>query len=142
MTIQKKTLIASAITIWCILALQGAASVWSLYWVFPWFDMLMHFLGGMWLALTIFALMSKHLAYLAKHPIFMLVALLGGTLFFGFLWEVMEFFIDLILGTDYFQPNLPDTLSDLTFDLLGGLVSFIITRIFVYHHTHDIISEK
>lgn len=141
MTIQKKAVTMSVIIIWCILLLQGAASLWSLYWVLPWFDMLMHFLGGAWLALTFFALISKKIEFVVTHTFLMFVVMIGGTLFFGFLWEVMEFFIDLVLGTNFFQPDLPDTMSDLTFDLLGGLVAFGIVRFILHRNHYDRISQ-
>lgn len=125
MTIQKKALLGGVIAIWIMLVLQIAASVWSLYWILPWFDILMHFLGGVWLGLTIFALLTRSIPYLLTHKALMVIVLVSGTLFIGFAWEIMEFFLDLVLGTNMFQPDLPDTLIDLAMDMAGSAVSAI-----------------
>lgn len=130
MKTQKRALFAAMIVIWIILGLQLAASQWSLYWVLPWFDILMHFLGGLWLGLMIFALLSKPIPYLLEHAGLLVIVVVSGTLFFGFLWEIMEFVLDVMLGTNMFQPNLPDTLSDLGFDMIGSVVAAL--GIFVY----------
>lgn len=123
MTMDRKVLVAAVVVIWTIMMLQIAASIWYLYWVLPWYDVLMHFLGGLWLGLMVFALAHRSVPHLLQHRVVMVLAIISGALLVGFLWELMEFFIDILLGTNTFQPNLPDTMADLGFDILGSLVA-------------------
>jgi hypothetical protein len=123
MTMDRKVLVAAVVVIWTIMMLQIAASIWYLYWVLPWYDILMHFLGGLWLGLMVFALAHRFSPDLLRHPVVMILVLVSGTLLIGFMWELLEFFIDILLGTNTFQPDLPDTMADLGFDILGSLVA-------------------
>lgn len=120
---QRRILIAAVVLIWVILMLQIAAQIWYLYWVLDWYDNVMHFLGGVWLGLLIYALFSRRYAELFRYKVLMILFVVSGTLLIGFLWEGMEFFLDLILGTNTFQPDLPDTMSDLALDMLGSIVA-------------------
>ena len=82
------------------------------YYSLPWFDMLMHFLGGLWLGLAFVWLYPAGTSYLK---------IIAGVLLVGIFWEIFELIVN-----NYF-PNEPldwgDTLSDLSFDMLGGGVA-------------------
>lgn len=109
-----------------VLAGHGLGSIFSLYQAVPWFDMLMHALGGAWLA-SVFAVRGPlrfpsffrelSLRRSMLHIIFLV--LIAGTLWeiyeYGFaLWAIAQFG-DL----GFFQP-LIDTLSDLLLDVVGA----------------------
>lgn len=96
------------------------------YWRMRWFDMPMHFLGGMWLAgmLLWFRFFS--------HPALEAPTRFSRILFWGLLgsgvlglgWEVYESSVSLVtIGR---INAIPDTLSDLCFDMAGGFLGSVI----------------
>lgn len=90
---------------------------------YPWFDITMHFLGGLGVYLVIQPYFSKHLTRLPawQHGLF----LIGMTILVGVLWEFAEFFGTQVLrlrgSAVQLSGDLPDTLTDLVLDLLGGI---------------------
>jgi hypothetical protein len=92
-----------------------------LYWTVIWFDMLVHFLGGLFIALFFFSMLSllkSQLRYGEK-------VILGivFTLLVGLVWEYHE----LIIGvTDLADAAYwPDTGMDIVMDTLGSLVGVL-----------------
>lgn len=86
------------------------------FWYFslPWFDMPMHFLGGLWVALAaIYAFRPKRPWW----PAFLAVLVVGV------LWEVFEFSLDTFITLKVW--DRADTLSDLFFDFLGASVGAV-----------------
>lgn len=77
------------------------------------FDMPMHFLGGLWLGLAL--LWFFKIKDISLKSIFYLIL---GVLLIGVLWEVFEVIIDEIITGNLF--NTSDTISDIFFDLAGG----------------------
>jgi hypothetical protein len=78
------------------------------------FDMLMHFLGGIWLGFAciyIFPLKDNSLKPILK--IFFIVLLIGAG------WEAFEILVNKYTVQDSF--NFFDTISDILFDISGGL---------------------
>lgn len=98
----------------------------KLYWysAMPWFDMLMHFLGGLWLGLAWVWFLSSQSLRLSPEPKALaltaksILQIILLVLLVGILWEVFEFFVDETIAKNGF--DLADTLSDLLFDSLGG----------------------
>ncbi|MEX2029154.1 MAG: hypothetical protein WD963_01585 [Candidatus Paceibacterota bacterium] len=86
------------------------------YWYYSiaWFDMFMHFLGGVWLGLFFFYVFSRN-----KQIVPSFFKIIFFVLMVGILWEVFQFFTKNYIGRDPF--DIIDTLSDVFFDLLGGL---------------------
>lgn len=86
------------------------------YWYYSiaWFDMFMHFLGGVWLGLFFFYVFSRN-----KQIVPFALKIIFFILMVGILWEVFQFFTKNYIGGDPFDSM--DTLSDIFFDLLGGL---------------------
>jgi len=99
--------------VFLILFLNGAALKLHWYSAISWFDMPMHFLGGFWVALFFIFLLSKE-DFSWKFTF----KVLGGVFLIGALWEIFEVSVNLITVRENF--DLPDTFSDLFFDLLGG----------------------
>lgn len=97
------------------------ANIFSLYWRIPWFDMPMHFLGGLWIGLTSLWLCSS--CDSAKSLKIFTVSFLA-VIIVGVLWEVFEFSIDTFLVVSS-QNNTLDTISDMMFDILGGVMAAV-----------------
>lgn len=101
-----------------IFLLNYAATKFYWFYAIPWFDMLMHFLGGLWLGLVYLWIFSS----VEPSPKLILKMFLA-VLLVGVLWEVFELFVHQYLVGDPF--DLLDTFSDLFFDLLGAGVALV-----------------
>jgi len=112
------------------------ATIYHLYWLFPWFDIPMHFLGGFLLAIIFFyfwrfAHISIGTGVSSVPNVFgALVLTLGFVALIGVFWEFYEFLRDFYLLTggkiSVFQNSFADTVKDLFFDLVGGTTAFAI----------------
>ncbi|QQR49894.1 hypothetical protein IPF86_02260 [Candidatus Nomurabacteria bacterium] len=103
------------------------ASVFYWYISMWWFDMPMHFLGGVWLALFGYWLLlvifeRKHLAISDIRSI-PTIRLMLFVLILGISWEFFEFVVSHTTGA--MLGNTVDSLSDICFDLAGGLVGLL-----------------
>lgn len=108
--------ITSLILFICVLDLMAMKFYW--YTSMWWFDMPMHFLGGLWVGLAlIWFLKPKELNF----PIVFRIIL--GVFLVGLAWEIFEIIVNQLAAQDPF--NTLDTLSDLCFDLAGAFFSII-----------------
>jgi hypothetical protein len=92
------------------------------YILYPWLDMPTHFCGG--LAITYFfqvATIHSQLRLGCIPKCIQLLLSLGLTAITAVVWEFLEYSSDLALGTKM-NLGVSDTLSDLCFGLLGGIV--------------------
>ena len=96
------------------------------YWDYTiwWFDILKHFWGGFWVGL--FAI---YIFYTSDPSARLIFKIFLWVLLVGILWEIFEFWTNNFIGQIPF--SIPDTLSDIFFDLAGGLsaVFFYIKKI-------------
>ncbi|MCK9344754.1 MAG: hypothetical protein M0P64_01355 [Candidatus Pacebacteria bacterium] len=109
-----------------IAVVNGIAETYHWYWVYRWFDIPMHFSGGMWLAG-----MGLWWAYFRKGtaPQSFLATWATAILFafsIGFLWEVYEAVISF--ATVGHMNDILDTLGDLLFDILGGTAVAVLVQ--------------
>lgn len=88
----------------------------KLYWYNSiwYFDMIMHFLGGLWVGLISLYFFSSKTPYLK---------ILLFVLFIGLGWEIFELLFNNIIAQNPF--NALDTISDIFFDLSGGLCAIL-----------------
>ncbi|MBX4210769.1 hypothetical protein KW783_02230 [Candidatus Parcubacteria bacterium] len=104
--------------------LHTTAITYFLYWKFWWFDMLVHFLAGMWVGILvimiayIFGLFSRDVRPTGKR---LFVVTLFSALMIGLVWEFFELNVGLTFLT--MKGYVPDTLTDVWFDCLGALCS-------------------
>lgn len=122
-----------------ILALHAVAFSNYWYWTIWWFDMPMHFFGGVWLAMAFLFLNSKFKILngssipLRSNYLIAVFITLSFVALGGILWEFFEFFYDLLISSrgyaGFAQLGAADTVSDLFFDLFGGLAAFAIFRL-------------
>ncbi|MBI5400638.1 MAG: hypothetical protein HZB12_00770 [Candidatus Yonathbacteria bacterium] len=90
------------------------------YWRMRWFDMPMHFAGGVWLAGVAMWWRYYHHEKLPVSFLQILTTCLVAALGVGLLWEVFE--AELSFVTAGHINAVPDTLKDLLFDTIGGIV--------------------
>lgn len=91
----------------------------SLYWIYRWIDLPMHFIGGAlisWVAYIVFAWWQKDYNI---HWIYAVIFSFG----LGFIWEVIEFYFKVAqLVPEY----MADSIKDIFVDMIGGLVVYAV----------------
>ena len=117
---RKKLLKRIAYLILIIFLLNFLAGKFYWYSTIWYFDMPMHFLGGFWLGLMFF-LIFIHFQPKLEPKLGLLIKVILGVLLIGILWELFELVFYNYIGKNPF--NTLDTMSDICFDLAGGLSS-------------------
>lgn len=111
----------------------------------------MHFLGGFWLAMVFmwlnpnFQIPNPKFIKLPNYLITVVITL-GFVALIGVFWEFFEFTYDIFISANGYsriaQRGVADTMSDLFFDLLGGLVFLIIYKYFLKSNDVKIQENK
>ncbi len=110
------------LAIFAILHYVGGSNHW--YYRFPGFDIIMHILGGIGLAFSIYWILSTF--FKSVNTSFLIIVIL--TVVAGIIWEWMEYEYDIaggILGTTAYYV---DTIKDLCSDTLGAIIAFIFIK--------------
>ena len=129
---KRTTLFAICGLILFIFALNLVASRFFWYSIIPWFDNLMHFFGGLWLGLTAtFVVISYHPFKKKNAPsgYYLFVSLLLA-LIASIYWEVFEFGVQNIIQFVHLA-DIPDSLTDILFDILGWSVGYLVLRRYI-----------
>lgn len=116
------------IYIWVLALAHMMAQRLHLYWTYRWLDVPMHFLGGVWVGLA--ALWLWYYSGWGRRPGAVqhrpfLVAL-GGGLAFGLLWECFDFLVWSLVVGSFPQNYLADSVLDITMDVLGACVAYMV----------------
>jgi hypothetical protein len=107
---------------------NGFAEYYHLYFFIWWFDIPMHIVGGVWVALTI--LLYYYALPKEEHqstPRFAFLLALCGTLVVALGWEIFEFGVDR--ANHVMRFNELDTIKDIADGLLGATLG---TTFFVW----------
>jgi hypothetical protein len=131
MTVQKRIMLEILVLVIGIFVINLLAMKFHWYSSVWWFDMPMHTLGGLWIALASL-FVYKYRRTLPNdifYPKKLFFVALVSVLVIGFLWEVFEFGIERIGILDLASPI--DSLSDICFDLIGGIVG---TAYFIHRY--------
>ncbi len=124
---KQKIFVLLVLLLYVIFALHLTALYFHWYWIFWWYDILLHFLGGLWLGGTAL----WFLKYVRNKDIFnnifsRYVYPIIFVTFIGIAWEVFEFSLDTFI---IFQTNdIVDTISDLGMDVVGGLTASLLIK--------------
>lgn len=125
----------SLLVIFALVALLGVlqqlAFAHYLYWRFPWYDIMMHFLGGVVVgAVYLWVVRYELPSLLKKYETFLYV--LAFSLVVGVLWEVFEFFVGIDREFSYPVRQI-DTVVDLVMDASGATLSYMVFSRFKTH---------
>jgi hypothetical protein len=133
-TMSKQSL--AFVNLFLVLAIFTAdrfAQPYSWYWQYWWFDIIMHFTGGFFVALSALYLYfhSEYIQPRHHNAWFTILCALGAGAVIGIFWEFFEFSIDLytertINGISVINQKVGDTLSDLFFDMFGAVTASLI----------------
>ena len=115
---RKKLLIRLTSLVFFIFIVNYLAVKFYWYYSIWWFDMPMHFLGGVWLSLAI--LWFFPVKDLSMKSISMIIL---SILSIGVLWELYEILVNNLTAQIPF--NTLDTISDVCFDLAAGFSALI-----------------
>lgn len=123
--LKQKPLPFSFLVLAILVALHLVGSSFSWYWVYPWFDVLVHILGGLWVGL-VFLWLASYLNqinslkdYRAKSLLIALVA----ALLVGVVWELIENYAQIaFVNANSYSLN---TALDLLNDSIGGILAYL-----------------
>lgn len=107
-----------------LLAIHVVVTKAGLYERFWWFDIPMHFVGGVLVAISITLLLqifSQEKKIVLNSKILEFLIIISITSLFAVSWEFMEFFFDFYFSS-HMQGNMTDTLKDLCMGLLGAYI--------------------
>ncbi len=107
---------------------QALANEYYLYWEWWWADILMHFLGGAFIAGGVlwFIRFEVPIGLRPRVPVFL--ATLVATLLVGVAWEVFEYVTDSASAINYTL----DTSLDIAMDVVGMLAAYLIMKRYVF----------
>ena len=115
-----------------IALLQFLATTFFLYWVWWWFDIVMHFLGGVFIGSSMLWLIRYEVPVSIRHRIPIFLTTFLGVLAVGVLWEVFEYVTGLYAAVNYTL----DTTLDLAMDIVGMLLAYLVlNRLFFQSDT-------
>lgn len=107
-----------------LLAIHVLVTELGIYEKFWWFDIPMHFLGGVLIAISV-AVFLNHFKQENKLSIQSVVLkilfIISLTALFAVSWEILEFFIDQFFNA-HMQASVIDTMKDLSMGIIGGNV--------------------
>ena len=126
----KHQLLKITITGLVVLLLHGIFTLIGFYERFWWFDIPMHFIGGVAIAIATYFLLQhfeqRNLMHINSKVLYFLIviAIVGLS---ASAWEIFEFYIDILAHAEM-QMSLKDTLKDIGVGLLGGsIITSLIT---------------
>ena len=91
-----------------------------LYWTVIWMDLVMHFLGGVWVVLVILWIWSIRKNFILPNKTKTLKICIVGVMIVGLLWEVYELLIGAVRPSEGYR-YWADTSSDLIMDYVGAI---------------------
>lgn len=110
-----------------LLMLHIGAEIFHWYWIFSWFDILTHFLGGICVGLGTlwFFFMSGYIKKLPWSGRSGLLYTFVGVGVIGVGWEFYEVFMHILFHNPFDRGYLLDTATDLAMDTLGAVLAYL-----------------
>jgi len=121
---KKKPFPFSMLVLITLITLHAVGSYFSWYWVYPWFDLIVHTVSGLWVASVILWLASVlgQINSLKEYKVKSFLIAFLAALLFGIAWEVFEN-VSQIVSTNASGYAL-NTALDLICDGFGGLLAY------------------
>jgi hypothetical protein len=119
--------LATGILVYTAAALLGG-EIGGLYVTLWWWDIVLHLIASAVLSLVGMALVMMASGGARPHVAMWVLAVLafGFSMMVGAMWELMEFSLDAVFGTNTQRSGLPDTMGDMAANLAGGAVGAVI----------------
>lgn len=122
---KQKPFPASLSVLVVLIFLHSAGSYFSWYWMYPWFDIVVHVLSGLWIALLVLWLASifGQINSLKEYKIKSFLLAFVFAVLFGVVWELVENFGQITsVNADLYSWN---TASDIISDAFGGILAYV-----------------
>jgi|TARA_Y100000310_G_C20702899_1_gene831660 hypothetical protein len=102
----------------------------DIYDIIPWFDVPMHFLGGVAIGFMFFFILKyfENEKMIKINPFFNALFIISLVSLIAILWEFAEFSLAFIFSVIH-KGSIEDTLLDLTLGIMGGMVAVILLEI-------------
>jgi len=102
----------------------NTVGIWlALYSVIWWYDMPLHFFGGLFTGLLVIWFLMRYPKFIKASYLETVFWVLLISFFIGFVWEFYEVFFYRIGGQNYV---IMDAISDIFFDLAGAIQALFI----------------
>lgn len=118
---KQKIFIYSFITLVIIGIFQYLGCKYDVYIIYPWYDIPMHLLGGLWVSLSILPIYNY---FLKSNYISALYLVLFTLLFMTISWEIFELTSGITSLADH--GYWPDTLGDIFNGFVGGIIGYFL----------------
>lgn len=102
-----------------VAVLHFFASIFYIYWLFPWFDIVPHFLSGGAVAMTIILFWWYFYPNQFHNRSKIILMTILGAFVIGILWETFEVYFSITFLSDGIA-YVTDTSSDFLMDICGG----------------------
>lgn len=112
-----------------IATLHFMANIYFLYWSVWWFDILMHFLGGLFIGASALWLLRFEVPPGLRTRIPVFITVFAVVLTVGVLWEVFEKITGAYNAINYTL----DTATDIAMDVVGMLAAYLIYKRVVWN---------
>lgn len=118
--LQKRLAVVSLFFILLLSGLHLVASAFYWYVSIPWYDMMMHTLGGLFLAVFTSAFFYRHIMEMNRYET--IVTLLLAVMVVGGAWEYFEYAVQYAVRGSMTLATFPDSVSDMVCDMIGGAI--------------------
>ncbi len=127
MSLRKSFFNKFALSIFGVFVLNALASFFYWYQSFFWFDMVMHFFGGIVVTFFLVFVFYKLYGIWRNEKTFWKGVLMNSALFIlvGVLWEIMEYSVQHVFNVYGVLATPADSLSDILCGLAGSLIALI-----------------
>lgn len=105
-----------------IAGLHFTANMYYLYWAWWWFDILMHFLGGLFIGLSALWWLRFEVPISIRRFFPKFLTTFTVVLIVGIVWEVFEYVVGAYGASNY----VLDTTLDLVMDIAGMLAAYLV----------------
>ena len=114
-----------------VFVLHIGAEMLDLYYILPWWDIVTHFLGGVFIGFLLLYILGQRFKKITigGWNMFVWVFLLG--LIVGVGWEIFQYILNVVIP---YKPYIPfDTELDIIMDMLGVTVAYVWTKLFLIY---------
>lgn len=134
---QKRLASISLLIIVLMITLNTLATMFYWYASILWYDMMMHILGGVFLAVFTAALFAHYV--LRSSGIQIITTVLSVVLIVGLGWEFFEYIVQYSIKGSAQLASVPDSISDMVCDMFGGIlgVYFVLMLKRRYNENND-----
>ncbi len=118
---------------WFVFASLLLGEGFNFYCRFWWWDLMLHTTSGILLGFVGFLIVYtiSHMKNVNLSPVFVAIFTFCFAMALGSLWEIYEFVMDSLLGTNMQHHSLVDTMTDLIVNAIGGIVTAFIGYFYV-----------